>query len=138
MVNLLKMAVGVRDSAHLRQLQRERAAVESPLRHRTRHSPKRAEEVTDGGSLYWVIGGVITIRQRIIDIRPDHRPDGSNCAALILDPELIELDGRLAKPFQGWRYLEAANAPPDLVAGAEYGQSLPSGLRRALKELCLL
>ena len=113
MEDAVRGAADRRDAGHGVQ---ERAAVESPLRHRTRHSPKRAEEVTDGGSLYWVIGGVITIRQRIIDIRPDHRSDGSNCAALILDPELIELDGRIAKPFQGWRYLEAANAPPDLVA----------------------
>jgi hypothetical protein len=138
MVNLLKMAVGAHDPAVLRAWQAERIAVESPLRHRTRHSPKRAQEVIDGGSIYWVVGGLISLRQRVIDIRPDHRPDGSACAALILHPELIEVDGRPIKPFQGWRYLEDAAAPPDLIFSENVGAELPGELRRALKELCLL
>ncbi len=140
MLHLMKLAVGVRDPAHLRVLQAERAARTPPLRHRTRNFPRRAAEVIGGGSIYWVIAGFLSVRQPILDIVADCREDGSACAALILDPELVALAGRSVKPFQGWRYLASADAPPDLAAltPTRGETALPPALRQELRALCLL
>jgi hypothetical protein len=77
------------------------------------------------------------VRQRIVDIVPATRPDGSACAALILDPALVGVVGRPVKAFQGWRYLAPEAAPPDLAAATENGD-LPPALAQILRELCLL
>jgi len=140
MLHLVKLAVGVRDIGQLRSLQAERAVRTPPLRHRTRNIPRRAAEVTDGGSIYWVIAGFLSVRQPVLDIVADRREDGSACAALILDPALVALAGRPVKPFQGWRYLAPADAPPDLAAltAAPDESALPPALRRELRALCLL
>ncbi len=139
-LHLVKLAVGVRDLPQLRAFQAERSAREPPLRHRTRNTPRRGAEILAGGSMYWVIGGVLGVRQRIIDIRDDHWDDGAPCAGLLLDAELIPVRGRLMKPFQGWRYLPDADAPADLAAaGSVVGEAeLPEALRRELATLCLL
>ncbi len=109
----------------------------APLRHLTRHSPRRAAEITDGGSLYWVIAGTLLLRQRITAVEPAVREDGSACAALMLDPKLIAVTGRPVKAFQGWRYLTATDAPPDLdPTSMEAG--LPPALAQRLRELCLI
>ncbi|MDE2581226.1 MAG: DUF1489 domain-containing protein [Rhodospirillales bacterium] len=140
MLHLVKLAVGVRDLDHLRSLQAERAAKTPPLRHRTRNFPRRAAEITDGGSIYWVISGFLAARQPILDIIDDHWEDGSACAALILDRQLVPLAGRPMKPFQGWRYLSPAEAPPDLAVAMPTPSeaSLPPALRQELQALCLL
>jgi hypothetical protein len=140
MLHLTKLAVGVSDISHLRELQAERARRDPPLRHRTRNFPRRAAEVVDGGSIYWVISGSMLARQRILDIIEDHWYDGSRCAALVLDPELVPLSGRPTKPFQGWRYLAPEDAPPDLVQGpmANGEAALPAEMRDELRALCLL
>jgi hypothetical protein len=140
MLHLTKLAVGVRDIAHLRELQADRAVSNPPLRHRTRNFPRRAAEVIDGGSIYWVIGGSMLARQRILDVIRDQWDDGSACAGLVLHPRLVPLAGRPTKPFQGWRYLAAPDAPLDLIAlpRASGEAALPAGLRRELQALCLL
>ncbi len=138
MVHLLKLSVGIRDVAHLRAVQRERAAVDPPLRNRTRQMPKRAAEIIDGGSIFWVIAGVVQCRQRILDITEDTKLDGTSCAALMLDPSVTLVEARPVRPFQGWRYLDRPAAPPDIVEGAGHGPGLPQALRLALTELCLL
>ncbi|MDE2391590.1 MAG: DUF1489 family protein, partial [Rhodospirillales bacterium] len=81
-VHLIKLAVGAKDVSHLAAWQKQRAAEMPPLRHFTRNFPKRAAELTDGGSLYWVVGGVILVRQRILEVRQDQEPDGTPCTAL--------------------------------------------------------
>jgi hypothetical protein len=138
MVHLLKLAVGIRDVEHLRDAQAQRAEADPPLRHRTRQMPKRAEEIIDGGSIFWVIAGMLQCRQRILEIRPDTRPDGMPCVALMLDPTVVLVEARPVKAFQGWRYLNRNEAPVDvaLAGGSEPG--MPPGLRLALAELCLL
>ncbi len=136
-LHLVKLAVGVRDLAHLRAIQAERAAV-APLRHRTRNRPRRAAEIVGGGSIFWVIGGALRARQRIGGIVEDRWEDGSKCAGLLLDPHLVAVRGRLMRPFQGWRYLAPSEAPEDLDASAAIEAALPEDLRRELMELCLL
>ncbi len=141
MLHLIKLAVGVRDIPHLRALQAARAVEHPPLRHRTRSTPRRRAEIVDaGGSIFWVIAGVVAARQRILDIRPDTWDDGRDCAALLLDPVVVAVRARAMKPFQGWRYLDAAAAPADFGAAEAAGGAaeLPPALLRELQALCLL
>ncbi len=140
MLHLAKLAVGIRDIAHLRTVQATRAGQAPPLRHHTRSFPRRAAEITGGGSIYWVIGGAMLVRQRVLDVVEDQWDDATRCAGLVLDPTLVPVEGRPTKAFQGWRYLSDADAPADVrshgpACGAD---GLPDELRRQLRELCLL
>ena len=141
MLHMLKLSVGPKEVAELAAIQARRAKLDPPLRHQTRMSPKRAAELLDGGSIYWVIAGHVRVRQRLIDISEDRWDDGTSCAGLVLDPELILVEPRPQKPFQGWRYLAPEAAPPDLLRhGVEPDglDSLPPALRRELQALCLI
>jgi hypothetical protein len=139
LIHLIKLAVGVRDIAHLAALQAARHEADPPLRHRTRNSPKRAEELCAGGSIYWVVGGVILVRQKLLEIIEDHWDDGARCAGLVLDPTLVRVQARTMKAFQGWRYLEPAAAPTDITAASgTNGAEIPEEMRRALAALALI
>ena len=133
----MKLAVGVRDPAHLRALQFARLRQDPPLRHLTRHLPRRAAEIVAAGSLYWVISGAMLLRQRVTAIEPAVRPDGAACAAILLDPALVPVVGRPVKAFQGWRYLRAEDAPDDLTPGSPEA-ALPHAMAQELRELGLL
>lgn len=139
-LSLVKLAVGVTDIAHLRSLQAARLAAGQVLCHRTRNFPRRANELRDGGSLYWVIAGAVVVRQPITDIVDDVKADGVPCAAILLAPDLVAVAGRPMKAFQGWRYLAADDAPADLVDGAAaLGEAdLPAAMRAELRKLGLL
>jgi hypothetical protein len=104
--------------------------------HVTRMVPKRIAELLDGGSLYWVIKGTVQCRQRLLDIRPFVDKDGIGRCRLVLDPKVIRTEWLPRRPFQGWRYLEAKDAPRDLKAGRG-GDDLPPALRAELAELGL-
>ncbi|WP_298223877.1 DUF1489 family protein [Acidocella sp.] len=132
------MAVGAKDVSHLAAWQKERVAEMPPLRHFTRNFPKRAAELSDGGSLYWVIGGVILVRQRILEVQQDRESDGTRCTALVLDTKLVRVEGRAMRAFQGWRYLEPKDAPPDLGQKAGGVAEMPESMRRELAALGLL
>ncbi|GAA0598815.1 DUF1489 domain-containing protein [Craurococcus roseus] len=142
MPHLIKLSVGPRDVEQLRAIQASRIESDPPLRHRTRMFPKRAAEIlAAGGSIYWVVAGFVRVRQRILDIREEKGADGITRAGLVLDPELVAVEARPLKPFQGWRYLAPEAAPPDLRAGAVEARgldALPAGLRRELRDLGLL
>ncbi len=139
MLHLMKLAVGITDLPHLVAVQAERGRANPPLRHVTRNHPRRAAEVLDGGSIYWVIAGSMLARQRILDIQAAEE-GGERRTALLLDTTLVPLIGRATRPFQGWRYLDPAAAPADLAAGAAAAgaDALPPGLRRDLQALGLL
>lgn len=136
MLNLLKLAAGCADPAALAERQATRAAADPPLRVWTRNWPRRAAEVTEGGSLYWVVSGAIRCRQRVLAIEHGMWNERIPCAEIHVDPRLVPVEPRLMRPFQGWRYLEARDAPPDLVAEAAR-LSLPPGLAEELRALGL-
>lgn len=143
MLHLTKLAVGARDVAALRTFQQARClaaatGTEPPLRHRTRNAPRRAAEVIDGGSIYWVVGGAMLVRQRVLEVVADRWEDGTACAGLVLDPVLVAVEGRPVKAFQGWRYLPEHDAPPDLADGAAGRHELPDAMALELRRLCLL
>ncbi len=87
--------------------------------------------------MYWVIGGAMLVRQRILGIEPAIREDGHPCAAILLDPAVVPVLGRPVKAFQGWRYLRPEDAPPDLDTRAPEA-TLPHAMAQRLRELCLL
>lgn len=140
-VHLIKLAVGVEDLDHLAQLQRARleenaARGLSPHpRHVTRMRPRREKEVLHGGSMYWVIKGVIRARQHIVALEDVMGEDGVKRCAIVLDPELVPTQARAHRAFQGWRYLDPAKAPPD---GRGDEADLPADLARDLDALGLL
>jgi hypothetical protein len=136
-LHLIKLAAGARGLDDVRAWQAGRAIAAPPLRHRTRNFPRRAAELLDGGSIYWVINRVVTARQLLLDVLEAEREDGTACTDLVLHPDLVPVQGRAMRPFQGWRYLAAADAPADLGRGAE-GAALPEAMRRELATLCLL
>jgi hypothetical protein len=143
-VHLLKLCVGcdsVKELAdwqteRLKRLKGERKRVE--LCHRTLQTPKRRNEVLDGGSLYWVIRGVILVRQRIIDLRPDTKDDGVACCGIVLERELVATRAQARRAFQGWRYLPATDAPADLRVVGEDEGDVPRAMRADLRELRLI
>lgn len=143
-VHLLKLCVGcdtIQDLKdwqvdRLRQLKRKREPVE--LYHRTLQTPKRRDQVLDGGSLYWVIKGFVLVRQRILDLRPGRKDDGTPCCAIVYDEELVATRPQARRAFQGWRYLSPADAPADLrVVGEDEGE-IPKAMRADLRELRLI
>ena len=138
-MHLIKLSVGPKDVAALAALQAARLKQDPPLRAWTRMFPKRVEELCNGGSIYWVIGGFVRVRQRILEIREEEWDDQTPCAALVLDPELVLVEARPMKPFQGWRYFEASSAPKDLDAkSASEMAKLPAQMAEELRALGLL
>ena len=142
-VHLIKMAVGVETTDHLAQIQAERraqrAAAGEPevARHLTRNTPRRAAEVLGGGSMYWVVRGHILVRQRILALEDARNPEGLPRCGIALHEELVRVFPRRCRPFQGWRYLEPPDAPPDLTMDAP-DDALPPALEAELRELGLL
>lgn len=104
--------------------------------HRTRMSPKRAAEILDGGSLYWVIKGQIRVREKILDLRAVTDAAGVPHCDIVLSADLVEVEARPYRPFQGWRYLDPAVAPRDLIG--EETRDLPIEFLRELAGLGLL
>ena len=118
-LHLVKLAVGIDDLAQLRRVRAERAAERGGNWIYTRNRPRRADEVLDGGSIYWVIRGHIRVRQRLTGFRIMREEGGRRYCLIAVDPQLVPTVPRPYRPFQGWRYLVPADAPPDLPQGRE-------------------
>ena len=115
-LHLLKLAVGIDDIDHLRQLRAARVVERGGNWVYTRNHPRRAQEVLAGGSIYWVIGGQIRVRQLITGLRGERDDTGRRYCRIEVDAELVPTLPRACRPFQGWRYLAPADAPPDRSA----------------------
>jgi hypothetical protein len=137
-INILKLCVGADSVEDLLDWHREHQHHWAPgtTEHITRMWPKREAEVLEG-SLYWVIKGVILARQKIVGMDRRRGSDGIERCALILDAEVIRTAAALRRPFQGWRYLEPADSPPDLIRGRLREEALPPALAQALAEIGL-
>ena len=131
---MIKLCVGAESVEDLEGWQRTHP---SPFetgerRHVTRMWPKAEDQVLNGGSLYWVIKGVILCRQRIIRFDEVVREDGIRRCGIVLDPEVIRTVAAQRRPFQGWRYLEPKESPPDLPKAREGDDSLPPEMAEEL------
>lgn len=138
-LNILKLSVGTESVDDLTQWHRAHAHVWAPgtTEHVTRMWPKREEEILNGGSLYWVIKGVIQARQRLLGLAERRGQDGILRCALVLDAEVIRTENALRRPFQGWRYLDPAESPRDLPKTRAQDDTLPPALAAALAEIGL-
>jgi hypothetical protein len=115
-LHLLKLAVGVDDIDHLRQLRAAWVAERGGNWVYTRNHPRRTQEVLAGGSIYWVIRGQIRVRQLVTGLRGERDDTGRRYCRIEVDAELVPTLPRACRPFQGWRYLAPADAPPDRSA----------------------
>ena len=142
-LNLIKLCVGCDSVADLedwikQKLKEKKKRGQKPEHiHTTRMLPKRAEELI-GGSLYWVIRGQVTCREKILDIRATTGKDGIRRCQVVLDGKVVLVEPRPRGAFQGWRYLEAKDAPRDLSRAAPGAAKMPEAMRRELRELGLL
>lgn len=143
-LNILKLCVGVSAVEELqawidyRLDEKRRQGLESVQAHTTRMIPKRAEELLDGGSLYWVIKGNVQVRQHLVDIRPFVDVNGIKRCDLVLEPRLILTQWQPRRAFQGWRYLKPEDAPNDIDDSNSGVNALPPELRVELSDLGLL
>lgn len=134
-LHLMKLSVGTEDVADLMEWQKGRGrGTDGFPRHVTRMWPKREAELLDGGSVYWVIKGVMLCRQRLLRLDEVVGGDGISRCALILDPELVRITPMPRRPFQGWRYLSGDEAPRDLGHWDASEDELPPKLSMALAE----
>ncbi len=131
-LHLLKLSVGSESVESLRGWQRQRLEREGRLYHGTRQQPRRGEELLDGGSIYWVIKGLILCRQALVGLEPGVTESGQAMTLLMLGSEIVEVEPRPHRAFQGWRYLRPRDAPKDLAGRAE---GLPSTLAAELRAL---
>jgi hypothetical protein len=143
-LHLIKLCVGCDSVADLEEWVAEKLAEKKRRRqpaehiHTTRMVPKRVEELKAGGSLYWVIRGQVSCREKILDIRPFTDKDGIRRCRVVLDGKIVLVEPRPRSAFQGWRYLEAKEAPRDLARAAPGVSRMPEPMRRELRELGLL
>ena len=143
-LHLIKLCVGCDSVADLEDWiaqklkEKKKRGQKAEHIHTTRMMPKRADELTDGGSLYWVVRGQIMCRERILDIRQTTGKDGIKRCQVVLDGKVVLVEPRPRSAFQGWRYLEAKEAPRDLARAAPGAAKMPEQMRRELRELGLL
>ncbi len=143
-LNLVKLCVGCDSVEHLvesverRKEQQQKAGEALEYIHTTRMIPKRASELEQGGSLYWVIKGNIQCRQRLMAVRPFTDANGISRCDLVMEPKVISTYWQPKRAFQGWRYFKGSEAPADLAGGKEGMASVPAELRLELAELGLL
>jgi hypothetical protein len=136
-LNILKLCVGVNEIEELESWVRDCRAGRDTLDHTTRMFPKRREEIIPGGSLYWVIRGMILCRQPIADLEAVTGADGIGRCRIVFKPQIVPVRPTPKRAFQGWRYLEAADAPPDMPKSTK-AEGMPEKMRRELAELGLL
>ena len=107
-------------------------------RHVTRMWPKRSEELLAGGSIYWIIKGAVLCRQKLIRLDEAIGSDGIRRCAIVTDPELIAVAATPKRAFQGWRYLQPNDAPPDLAQARPSDDTLPPEMQAALASIGIL
>ncbi len=144
-LHMIKLCVGAVSIDDLADWQKGRMAARKKAGHKpqpyhtTFQSPKKQAELLDGGSLYWVMKSLITVRQRFVGFEDGHKDDGSPCCLLILDPKLVPVRPAPRRAFQGWRYLLPEEAPADLKRGdGNTIAEMPLKMRKDLADLGLI
>ncbi len=132
-LHITKVAYGCASLSDLTDRVKARAAALGSMRMTTRYIPKRSAEIVGVGSLYWIIKHQLVARAAILGFEeaPEGRWD------IVLDPRVVPVRPMARRAHQGWRYLEAADAPVDL-GGELAGDELPATLISELAELSLI
>ncbi len=139
-IHMVKLSVGTESIEGLMRWQ-AMARAQGPdgaPRHVTRMWPKRADEVLNGGSIYWVIKGVILCRQRVLRLDEVTGADRIRRCAIVSDPQLVPVAATPKRAFQGWRYLLTTDAPPDLSQPRPHDDALPPELQAELANIGIL
>lgn len=136
-LNIIKLSVGsdTVESLVAWQASAQAKGPDGLPRHVTRMWPRREKELLDGGSIYWVVQGIVQCRQRILRLDEVVRADGIRRCGIVLDPEVIRTQTAPKRPFQGWRYLPAQDAPADLPENRQNEDALPASLSAALADI---
>ncbi len=113
-LHLIKLCVGVQSLEELKDWVKACKASGQGQDHVTRMFPRRSAEIVGGGSLYWVIKGMIACRQPIRELVQVKGRDGIERCRIVFDPKVIAVRPVPRRAFQGWRYLDASDVPPDL------------------------
>ena len=139
-LHLIKLSVGTTSVEDLETWHKDPRAqgADGLPRHVTRMWPKREEALLSGGSIYWVIQGLVQCRQPILRLDEVTGSDGIRRCAIVLAPGLIRTATAQKRPFQGWRYLPVSDAPPDLGKARAKDDALPPSLSAALAEIGVL
>ncbi len=133
-LHMIKLCVGCDTVEDLIAWRQAEFDANEPWILRTRQTPKRAAELIDGGSLYRVYRGFVLSRQRILAV--DTVGEGVNARCeMTLDPRVVLTAPAPRRAFQGWRYLQPTEAPPDLEPANPTGEPIPTTLARQLREL---
>lgn len=132
-LHLTKVAFGATSVEHLTERLRARAEA-GPVFLTTRYLPKRHEEIAGQGSLFWIIKHQLVARSPILRFG---EAEGGR-VAIHIDPALRLVTARPKRAHQGWRYLEAADAPGDLGGDASGLAKMPPVLIGRLAELALI
>jgi len=130
-LHMIKLVVGCDTVEELLEFRRTYQPGQ-PWTLRTRMTPKRGPELIDGGSVYRVFKGQILCRQQILAIDTVGEGAAARCE-VTLDEEVVRVVPTPRRAFQGWRYLEAKDAPPDL--GEELIGDIPPDLARQLRDM---
>ena len=131
-LHLIKLCIGVDTVEGLAEWGEQEYAAGRPWILRTRQTPKRATELIEGGSIYRVFKGFVLCRQRILAVDTVGLGPAARCE-VTLDPEVVRTTPVPRRAFQGWRYLEAKEAPADLTGFNE--DAAPPELARRLREI---
>ena len=136
-INLVKLSVGTESVEHLETYRARMLNNGGPTepRHVTRMWPRRESELLNGGSIYWVIKGVIQARQTVLRLDEVIGEDGIRRCAIVMDPEIVRTEAATRRPFQGWRYLKSEDSPSDLAKGKTLQTDIPHELMTALAEI---
>ena len=139
-INLVKLSVGTETVQNLSDWQANPAArtADGLPRHVTRMWPKRSDELLKGGSIYWVIKGIILCRQKVLRLDEIFGVDGIRRCAIVIEPQLIQVAATPKRAFQGWRYLPTADSPPDLSRPRASDDDLPPELQAELANIGIL
>ena len=135
--HIIKLSVGSESVESLEEWQAHRLRQEGKLFHTTRMRPRRREDVLNGGSIYWVIKGMVQCRQRITDLEEFTDSENIQRCRIILHKDLIPVRPIPRRAFQGWRYFDPEDAPPDL-SKAMRKADIPPEMRNQLAELGLI
>jgi hypothetical protein len=131
-LHMIKLCVGCDTIEELEVWRAADGRAGRPWTMHTRQTPKRAAEMIDGGSLYRVFKGVILCRQAILEVTTVGEGVNARCE-VTLDEQIVRVAPTPRRAFQGWRYLEAKDAPED-IPDEMFGEAPPE-LARQLREL---